>query len=142
MSSILKKVLPVILPLLFLFAVVNFVTPPESWENASLFQIFVFFIPLLVFYTFFINLFLKYLPHSFLIALGALLLTVFWAVNQLNIITLGITLLALFLMLKIFPKLRLPRFKFFRGLTNQEKIPNISKLNKSGRRNRNHDRSK
>lgn len=120
-SNLLKK-----LGLFFVFTglfslVVFYVEPPKSWEAASLFQIMVFFLPLLIGLTFLFDSAVKYIPHSFIISLGVILLLAFYSVNQLNYLTVALVFLTTAFLLRVFPKMRLPRLR----LTSGSKIPKL-----------------
>lgn len=121
MNFLIKRILP-----LFIFAgiwaaVIYFVEPPHSWPEASAFQILAFFIPLLLLITFLVDFFFNYLPHAFIAGLGIVMLFVFQAINQLTFITGGIILIVTILCIKLFPRVRLPRFRLTRGT----KIPTL-----------------
>lgn len=113
--------------LLFLFfaglfvSVVIFVEPPISWQQASLFQIMSFFLPLVLAMTLLIDLLIHYLPHSFILSLGLILIMAFYSVNQLNILTGLLVLLITAFSWRVFPKMKLPRFR----LTYGPKIPKL-----------------
>jgi hypothetical protein len=128
--------------LLFLFCfsvfalVVILVEPPLSWEQASYIQILAFFIPLLLTLTFLINLFLSYMPHSFIISLGIMMLLVFYSIKAFNFVTAPSVLVITISLIKFFPKLRYSKFSKTPyipnlGLSNKE---NKSKLSRSRRR--------
>ncbi|HLC88156.1 MAG TPA: hypothetical protein VJG66_03845 [Patescibacteria group bacterium] len=119
--NIFKKLL---IPLAFLgllALVVIYVEPPKSWNEASTFQILVFFLPLLFAATLLIDIFVKYFPHSFIFALGLVLLLAFYAVRQLNYLTGALAILVTVFSWRIFPKMKLPRFR----LTREPKIPKL-----------------
>lgn len=89
-----------------------FIEPPKSWPEATPWQILAFFVPLTLALAFIINLALNYFPHSFMAALGILMLLVLYAINQLTVISGGIVLLVTTLFIKLFPRVRLlPRIK-------------------------------
>ncbi len=107
----LRKLLPILFYGSIWGMVIYFVEPPASWPSATTTQILSFFIPLLLTVTFLINFILNYLPHSFIAALGILLMLVLYAINQLTAITAGIIILITTLLIKIFPRVRLPRLR-------------------------------
>lgn len=113
-----QKILPAILLGVVFFCVVYFVTPPKSWADSSIWQILIFFLPLLFFLTFLLDLFLKTLPKSFAISLGVMLLLVLKAADLLNPISLIITAVAAVLLSLLFK----------RSLTREPKIPKLIKL--------------
>lgn len=101
--------------------VIFFVEPPKSWNEASIFQILAFFLPLTFAVTLFIDLFLNYLPHSFIFTLGLILSLAFYAVGQLNYLTAALVILVTIFSWRVFPKMKLPRFR----LTGEPKIPKL-----------------
>lgn len=107
-----KRLVPIVFYGLLWGFVVYFVEPPASWPEATAWQILAFFLPLTLAITFIINLVFNYFPHSFISALGLLMLIVMYAINQLTFISGGIVILLTTLLIKIFPRVRLlPRFK-------------------------------
>lgn len=123
MSKIIKKFIPKILPLLAslatLGAVVYFVEPPKSWPQATTTQILFFFLPLLASLTFLADIFLSYLPRSFAIGLGGMVLVVLLSVEALNPLTAISTLLICIAVIRFTPK---PR------LTKETKIHKLTRL--------------
>lgn len=117
--SFLKRFLLFTISLTFFSYIIYFTEPPKSWDQASNFQILIFFIPLLLLVTFFTNLFLNYLPRSFSIGLGVLVMTVLKGVNQLNSLTFSLTILLIALLFWFIPKSRLTRIP---------KIPKLSRF--------------
>lgn len=108
----------IILPILFLLIlawVVFYIQPPESWPAASIFQILILFVPLLMFFTFTINFFIRNLPKSFSLGLGLMVILVLKALDQINLITILATLTITFLLARSFKK----------GLTRMPKIPKL-----------------
>lgn len=105
---------------IFSFVVV-YVEPPKSWTEASLSQIMVFFLPLLIGLTIFADLAIKYLPYSFIAALGTILLLAFYSVNQLNYLTVALVFLSVAFLIRVFPRMKLPRLR----LTSGSKIPKL-----------------
>ena len=117
--KIIKKILPILILISVLFYVIYFTEPPSSWQEASLFQILIFFIPLLLLFTFLANPIFSYLPKSFSFGLGLMMLVVLKSTDQLNIVTAAITIIATLLLIRIFNK---PRF------TRVTKIPRFRNL--------------
>ncbi|MBI2022731.1 hypothetical protein HYS97_02700 [Candidatus Daviesbacteria bacterium] len=107
------------------FCVIFFVNPPKSWTQASYFQILIFFIPLLLFFTFFVNIFLNYLPRSFAISIGLLIIVVLQALGQLNYLYLIFIAFAISLLVWFIPKSRAKK-KFPQSSNKFEKIPKLS----------------
>lgn len=101
--------------------VIIFVEPPASWGVASVWQIVAFFLPLLLGITAVVDILMHYYPHSFIIALGAILLLAFYAVNQLGLLTGSLIILVIAFSVRMFPKMKLPRFR----LTGGSKIPKL-----------------
>lgn len=104
-----------------LSSVIFFIEPPKSWPEASLFQMTAFFIPFLFAVTILLDFFMKYLPHSFILSLGLILLLAFYFVNQLNYLTAILVILIVTFSLRVFPRMKLPRFR----LTGGVKIPKL-----------------
>lgn len=105
-----------------LFLLVVFYIPaPASWQEASVFQITVFFLPILLAITSLADILVHYLPHSFILALGAILLLAFFGARQLNFLTAILVILVTAFCFRIFPKMKLPRFR----LTPSSKIPKL-----------------
>lgn len=111
--SLIPKILSFIISLSLFASVVYLLEPPKSWPEASLLQILGFFIPLLLTLTFFFQFFFNYFPRSFMAGLGGMMLLTLQAANQLNIYS-GIGVAATtILAIRLFPKMRLPRFRPF-----------------------------
>lgn len=100
--------------------VLCFIEPPKTWVQASIWQILAFFVPLLASVTLLTNIIVNYLPWSFLIGLGIMLVVVFYTLNQLTIISGTIILTITGLSVKVFPKIR-----YRVRLTTQEKISKL-----------------
>ena len=114
-----KKQILILIPLSVFIFVVFKIEPPKDWITASYFQIFIFFTPLLLIVTFFADLFINYLPKSFLFGLAFVVLAVLQALGLLNIITGAILVIITYLTSKFFPKTRLTFFT---------KIPKLSAM--------------
>ncbi len=119
-----------ILSLMFIF------TPyPLSWEQASSWQILLIFVPLLILFTLLAELFLNYLPRSFIVGLGLMVIMVLQALNVLNPLLVIEILLVSILAARLFPRVK---------LTHSIKIPMLrlsnepkkSKLTRLERRKR------
>lgn len=121
MSPLIKKLLFFAGFLALFILVVIFVEPPKSWEQASVFQIIAFFLPLLLAVTVFVDILVHYIPHSFIISLGVILFLAFYAVNQLNYLTAILVISVTAFSVRVFPKMKLPRFRLTRG----SKIPKL-----------------
>lgn len=106
-----------ILLLLLLLSFIYFIPSPSSWIKAQTWQIITLFTLILLIPTFFINIFINYLPRSLCIGLGILLTSLQLALNQKSpLIYILITLLTLLLFFFI-PK---------KSLTRSPKIPKIT----------------
>lgn len=116
---LLRKIAILLISLGFLIYVIFKVEPPKDWVSASIFQILIFFIPLLLTVTFFADLFINYLPRSFIIGLSFLILSVLQALKLLNILSGVIVILGTIVLFRFFPKTRLTFFT---------KIPKLTKI--------------
>ncbi len=109
----LRKTLPIIIPLFIIIFIIYYTKPPDSWEKASTFQILILFIPLLFTFSFFANLFINYLPRSFIIGLGAIVILGLQAAGSLNFLTGTLVILLTILLARLFkkhsPQLKSPR---------------------------------
>lgn len=123
---ILRKISLIIISLAILAWVLYFVEPPKSWPQASYFQILAFFLPLVAFFTFVANLFLNYLPRSFVVGLGLMMVVVLKAIDQLNAVTVSGILIVVAILVTVFKKPTPPQFQ--PGLTRQSKIPKLKNL--------------
>ncbi len=131
----LKKLLPFLVFLSVFIGIIYYIPPPSSWSEASIFQILIFFIPLLFLLTFFINIFTGYSARSFAISLGIIVLLVLKSVDELNLTTFFLTLVTTILLSTTFKKPTLKeRRPLFRknGLTSKLRIPKLTKF--EGRR--------
>lgn len=100
----LKRILPIIFPLFMIFYVIYFTKPPNSWQEASPLQILVLFIPLLFAFSFFANLFINYLPRSFIVGLGGIVILGLQAAGNLNPLTGILVIILTFLLARSFKK--------------------------------------
>lgn len=113
---ILKLIIPAIFSIsLFIFVLIN-VPAPNSWQEASTFQILAFIIPLLFMLLSVINLFSYNLITSFLISLGVIILIGLKAAHILNYFSTGLVIL-------IFGGLVI---HFKGGLTKEKRIPKLT----------------
>lgn len=116
--TVIKKIIPtLIFGVIFILVILN-ITPPQTFTTATIFQILLFFIPLLFFLTSALNLVFNFYLKSFVVSLGIILLLVLKALDFINILTIGITILAIVLLIKSFKK---PIFKIY-------KLPKLPKL--------------
>lgn len=121
MPSFAKKLLLFAGFLSLFILVILYVEPPESWQSASVFQIVAFFLPIVLALTAFLDILVHYIPHSFILSLGAILLLAFFGAGQLNYLTGILVILVTAFCFRIFPKMKLPRFR----LTSGSKIPKL-----------------
>lgn len=102
---------------LILFSFIYFTPAPSSWVETQTWHIVLIFTLILFIPTFFINIFLNYLPRSFCIGLGVLMTSLQLALNQKSpLIYLLIATLTILLFFFI-PK---------KSLTRTPKIPKIT----------------
>lgn len=99
---------------------------PSSWQDASLIQLLGIFLPLLVLFTILVDLFLNYLPRSFIIGLGLMVIVVLQALNVLSFWLIVEILAVSILTARLFPKLK---------LIYSIKIPKLRLSNKPNRNN-------
>lgn len=128
MPKFLKKLIPVVLSGALLFYVVYYTTPPNSWAEASIPQIFLFFIPLIIFVTSLMFLFLNFY-RSLIIGLVVFALIVLESTYFLNIYTLLIVVILSIAGLMIFKNSTSP-------LTSEPEIPKLTKFQPRRRRRR------
>lgn len=121
MGTTIRKILLLIFFVSLFILVVTFMEPPKSWNEASIFQIMAFFLPLLLTITILLDFFIHFLPHSFILSLGIILGLAFYAVNQLGVLSGLLVILITSLSWRVFPKMKLPRFR----LTRSQKIPKL-----------------
>lgn len=126
--KLLKKLIPIILSAALLFYVVYYTTPPNSWTDASISQIFLFFIPLIILVTSLMFLFLNFY-RSLIIGLTVFVLVVLESTNFLNIYTLLIVVILGLVGLTIFKNSNSP-------LTSEPEIPKLTKFQHERRRRR------
>jgi len=142
MSFFLKRILPALLAITAFGLIVYYITPPASWTDASVFQILIFFIPLLASLTLLLNIFLSVYSKSFSIALGLMVLLVLKSVDELNPVTAFLTILSSYLLSTTFKKpLWKPRKvesklppKHTSSLTSGMRIPKLTKFEKKRQR--------
>jgi hypothetical protein len=130
---LLKKVFILIMAGVIFFYIIYFSEAPSSWIEASIFQILSFFISLLILTTFLADIFLDYLPRSFLIGLGVVILFLLQALGKLNFLTAPLVLALVAVSVYYFkqPKLTAEEQDPALRLSNN---PNGSKLSRFRRR--------
>ena len=126
MRTHLPKLLIILGCIILLVLTAIFIEPPQAWQSAATWQILIVFVPILLFFTFVVDLFLKYLPRSFIIGLGLMFILVLQAINLLTLAVALEVLAVALLAAKLFPKIPPPRF--LRRLTLRTKIPKLSKI--------------
>lgn len=123
MTLLTRFFLFILFSLLFFF-LIYFTPAPASWIEASTQTILTFFILLLLVVTTLSDIFLNYLPRSFVIGLGFLMLSVQLTLGSLNYTTSILTILATLLLFFFTPKKLLSRHP--RDLTSSPKTPRLS----------------
>ena len=124
----LKRFLYALVFCLILVGVIYFVEPPKSWGEASYLQILIFFIPLLLSFTYFVNIFLNQFLKSFSIGLGFLMLAGIKALNLFTPVNITLVLILAILLFFFIPRTRFTRHS--KSLTSAPKIPKL-RLNRS-----------
>ena len=103
-----------------------YTTPPSSWATASYFQILSVFIPLLFLITFFSNIFINYLPQSFIISLGFIFILFLWSLKIYFFFTAPLALA-----ITIYFAVSFPKIKFKKKLTQPQKIPKLTRMHRT-----------
>lgn len=116
-----KKIIAFWVCLIIFALVIIYTEPPKSWAEASVFQLLAFFLPILIAMTALLDILVHYFPHSFIISSGVIMALAFYAVNQLNWLTAILAILITAFFVRVFPKMKLPRFR----LTGSSKIPKL-----------------
>lgn len=111
---------PLIFWALFILVILG-VSYPNSLTQANSFQIFAFFIPLILALTFSFNIFLKNIFVSFSISLGLIFLLILKALDSLNLVTLSLSIIAVGLLISYFRKANLTKVPKIPKLTNMRK---------------------
>lgn len=121
MSDLFKRLMIFASCLGVFLLVVFYIPAPASWQEASVFQIMAFFLPLLLGFTILFDFLVHYSPHSFILSLGLILALAFYAVNQLSILSGLLVILITLLSWRVTPRMKLPRFR----LTRSQNIPKL-----------------
>lgn len=121
MRKLLSKVIPAVLLWGFFAFAVSQVPYPQTLTQATLFQLFSFFIPLFLALTITLNLFLKKIFSSSSISLGLMCLLILKSLDSLNLVTSLLILVAVYLLVSYFKKTK-------RSLTKLPKIPKLTRL--------------
>src|SRR5688572_13659157 len=107
MNHFLKTIPNIIVVIVFwsFFALVIFKVPyPNSLTSANALQLLAFFIPLFLCLTFTFNIFFKFLPRSIAIAFGLIIVLLLKPLGSLNLVSAGLTTVAVFLLFSYFKK--------------------------------------
>ena len=108
--------------------VIIYVNYPESLTQASTGQLLYFFIPLFLAIIFTVNILLRSIIRSILIAFGVIILLVLKALDSLNLVSAGLTIIAIGLLFSYFnPSTRSAR-SGPSGLTSGSNIPKLKSL--------------
>lgn len=118
---LINRLLPIFLFGAILALVIWQVEPPSSLTKASIIQLILFFVPLLLFLVSAWNLLCQFYLRSFILSLGTMLLITLKALDALTIISFFLTILATIL---IASSLKKPKNYY------QPKIPKLSPLKK------------
>ncbi|MBI2019594.1 hypothetical protein HYS95_02940 [Candidatus Daviesbacteria bacterium] len=119
MSKIIFKIVPVLILWGVFILVVLKIPYPDNITSANITQVSAFFIPLFLALTLTFNLFFKYIIFSTILSLGIIFLLALKALDSLNIVTIALTAVAIYLLLSYFKKVK---------RKNLTKLPKISKL--------------
>ncbi len=114
---------------IFIFVVLQ-IPYPDSLTQANFMQVSLFFASLFLALLTTFNLFLKNIFLSSSVALGLIFLLILKALDSLDFVTTALTLLAVGLLFSYFKKINRhsSRGSGFRNLTNQTKIPKLTRL--------------
>ncbi len=130
MRAYLLKIITIIGCIFLLSYIFYFTTPPKSWEQASIGQLLAIFLSILTVVTLMIDFAVRYLPHSFILGLGMLMIFVLQALNQITpLIALGIILVSI-LGVRLFPKIKAKEIKEIPklGLSKEPKKSTLTKF--------------
>lgn len=109
-----------------IFILVIFTVPyPETLTSASSIQLLVFFIPLFLSLAFTFEIFIKFLPRSIALSFGLIILLILKPLGSLNLVSAGLTIVAIVLLISYFKKKR---------LTIHSNVPKIKNLSRRKRR--------
>lgn len=126
MALVLKIIPALILWGSWIYVIIS-VPYPESLTKASSYQLLSFFVPLFLALIFTINLFIKNILRSIFISFGIIILLILKALDSLNIVSAGLTILAVLLILSYFKPIKhLTPTKS--GLTSGSFIPKLKHL--------------
>jgi len=94
------KFLPILISLIILGLIIWQIEPPKTITEITALQIFLLVIPLLTLMIFTANLCFNFYLRSLVISIGLILLIILKTLDKFNIITVGITLIATYLLAK------------------------------------------
>lgn len=120
--SFLKKLIPVFIFTAIFGLVISQIQPPQSLPSSSPTQLLLFFLPLLLFLTFLLNLYYKFTLKSLLISLSIVALFFLKGFDLFNIFSVTAILAFIVLTLKFLKRPK--KFDY------QPKIPKLSQLSK------------
>lgn len=120
------SVVPVFVSWVIFTYVVLQVPYPQTITSANTFQIFSFFTSLFLSLSFTINLLLHFMLKSIIISFGIILIIVLKALNSLNIVSFGLTVIAFGLLLSYLKKQK-------SRLTSRSNVPKIRNLSRRKR---------
>lgn len=123
-KSILKFIPAVILWGIFIFVVLK-IPYPDSLTQANLTQIIPFFASLYLTLILTFNILLKNILSSAALSLGLIFLLILKALDSLNIVTGALTVIAMYLLLSYFKKIKR------KNLTKLPKIPKLTHLRRN-----------
>ncbi|OGE14711.1 hypothetical protein A3F00_03475 [Candidatus Daviesbacteria bacterium RIFCSPHIGHO2_12_FULL_37_11] len=129
MTRLILKIIPALFSWgIFVYVILN-VPYPESLTRADSFQLLSFFIPFFLSLIFSINLALNNILRSIFISFGIIILLVLKALDSLNLVSTGLTVLAVILLLSYFKRSsHLTPIKS--GLTSGSFIPKLTRWQK------------
>src|SRR3989344_2108184 len=110
---------------IFIYVVLK-IPYPETLTSANIFQVFSFFTSLFLSLSFTINLLLHFMLKSIVISFGIILIIVLKALNSLNIVSFGLTVIAFGLLLSYLKKQK-------SRLTSRSNVPKIRNLSRRKR---------
>jgi len=110
---------------IFIYVVLK-IPYPETLTSANIFQVFSFFTSLFLSLSFTINLLLHFMFKSIIISFGIILIIVLKALNSLNIVSFGLTVIAFGLLLSYLKKQK-------SRLTSRSNVPKIRNLSRRKR---------
>lgn len=120
MAQLILKIIPALIFWGVFIYVIIYVNYPESLTKAAANQLLYFFVPLFLALIFTVNILLKSIIRSILVSFGVIILLVLQALDSLNIVSAGLTIIAVGLLISY--------FKTSSSLTSGSKIPKLRSL--------------